>query len=85
MLYGCHCRKSLVEDGQPGRLCGLNKRDDEDRHGSAVPAGGCLAGGRIRKLSSGEKADRLDSAVNLIINISEDVTKSEVENLLVPL
>lgn len=42
MLYGCHCRKFLVEDGQPRRLCGLNKRDDEDRHGSAVPAGGGL-------------------------------------------
>ena len=82
-------RKFLVEDRQPGRHCGLNKRG-EDRHSSAVPAV-CRAdwseakGAWIKKLSSGEKANRLDSAVKLIINIFEDVMKWEVGNPLVSL
>lgn len=89
MLWGSHCRKFLVEDRQPGRRCGLNERGEE-RQSSAAPAA-CGAGwseakgAGIKKLSSGEKANRLDSAVKLVINISEDVTKWDVGNPLVSL
>lgn len=66
-----------MEDWQPRRR-GLNKRS-EDRRSSAARAV-CRAGrseakGAWIKMSSGEKANRLDSAVKLIINLSEDVMK----------
>lgn len=87
MLCGCHCRKFLVEDRQVGRRCGLNKRG-EGRHSSALPVergAGCGQARRawIKKLSSGEKTNSLDSAMKLIISISEDVTEWDVGNPLV--
>lgn len=49
-----------MEDRQPGRRCGLNKRG-EDRHSSAVPAvrkaGWSGTKGAWIKMSSGEKTN----------------------------